>query len=77
MKHTAVIQFYKIDNDFFFFFLGKVQYLKQKAVIVGCFRCPQLFGMWKAVCYKCFTPVIVRTSEWFDSVVLQEKRMKK
>lgn len=75
MKHTAVIQFYKIDNDFFFFLL-KVQYFKQKAVIVGCFRCPQLFGMWKDVCYTCFTPVIVITSEWFDSVVLQEKCMK-
>lgn len=66
MKHTVVIQVYKIDNDFFFFPLQRVQYLKQKAVIVGCFRCPQLFGMWKDVCYKCFTPVIVITSEWFN-----------
>lgn len=70
MKHTVVIQVYKIDNGFFFVFffspLQKVQYLKQKAVIVGCFRCPQLFGMWKDVCYKCFTPVIAMTSEWFN-----------
>lgn len=64
MKHTVVIQVYKIDNDFFFF--QKAQYLKQKAVIVGCFRCPQRLGMWKDVCYKCFTPVIVITSEWFS-----------
>lgn len=65
MKHTVVIQVYKIDNDFFFP-SQKVQYLKQKAVIVGCCRCPQLFGMWKDVCYKCFTPVIVIPSEWFN-----------
>lgn len=64
MKHAVVIQVYKIDD--FFFSLQKVQYLKQKAVIVVCFRCPQLFGMWKDVCYKCFIPRIVITSKWFN-----------
>lgn len=64
MKRTVVIQVYKIDNDSFS--LQKFQYLPQKAVIVGCFRCPELFGMWEDACYKCFTPIIVVTSEWFN-----------
>lgn len=65
MKHAAVIQVYKTDNDFFFS-LQEVQCLKQKDIIVGCFRCPQPFRMWKDVHYKCFTPVIVITSKWFN-----------
>lgn len=64
MKRIVVIQVYKIDNDFFF--LQKFQYLSQKVVIVGCFRCFELFGMWEDACYKCFIFIIVVILEWFN-----------